>query len=97
MSSSDSERSEKKAKRLVGPDRIADYVSRLPNKPGVYRMMDEHGSVLYVGKAKDLKKRVTAYTKYDRHPTRLRRMIRATSEMEFVVCETETESLLLEA
>ena len=97
MSSSDSDRSEKKAKRLVGPDRIADYVSRLPNKPGVYRMMDEHGSVLYVGKAKDLKKRVTAYTKYDRHPSRLRRMIRATSEMEFVVCETETESLLLEA
>ena len=59
--------------------------------------MDEHGTVLYVGKAKDLKKRVTAYTKYDRHPTRIRRMIRATTEMEFVVCATETEALLLEA
>ncbi len=82
---------------LVGTDRIADYVKRLPSKPGVYRMMDEHGTVLYVGKAKDLKKRVTAYTKYDRHPMRIKRMIRATTEMEFVVCATETEALLLEA
>lgn len=80
-----------------GPDRIKFYVKRLPNKPGVYRMMDEHQAVLYVGKAKDLKKRVTAYTKYDRHPTRLRRMIRATTHMEFVVTESEVEALLLEA
>lgn len=80
-----------------GPDRIKQYVKRLPNKPGVYRMTDEHGTVLYVGKAKDLKKRVTAYTSYDRHPTRLRRMIRATTNMEFVVTESEVEALLLEA
>lgn len=60
-------------------------------------MTDEHGTVLYVGKAKDLKKRVTAYTKYDRHPMRLRRMIRATTNMEFVVTESEVEALLLEA
>lgn len=72
-------------------------MKRLPNKPGVYRMTDEHGTVLYVGKAKDLKKRVTAYTSYDRHPTRLRRMIRATTNMEFVVTESEVEALLLEA
>lgn len=72
-------------------------MKRLPNKPGVYRMTDEHGTVLYVGKAKDLKKRVTAYTKYDRHPTRLRRMIRATTNMEFVVTVSEVEALLLEA
>lgn len=83
--------------KLTGTKRIADYVKRLPAKPGVYRMMDEYGSVLYIGKAKDLKKRVTAYTKYDRHPTRLKRMIRATTEMEFVVCKSETEALLLEA
>jgi len=80
-----------------GPDRIKYYVKRLPHKPGVYRMTDEHGTVLYVGKAKDLKKRVTAYTNYDRHPTRLRRMIRATTNMEFVVTESEVEALLLEA
>lgn len=83
--------------RKTGPERIKDYVRRLPNKPGVYRMTDEHGTVLYVGKAKDLKKRVTAYTNYDRHPTRLRRMIRATANMEFVVTESEVEALLLEA
>jgi excinuclease ABC subunit C len=60
-------------------------------------MTDELGTVLYVGKAKDLKKRVSAYTRYDRHPTRLRRMIRATTNMEFVVTESEIEALLLEA
>jgi len=80
-----------------GPALIADFVSRLPHKPGVYRMFDEHKNVLYVGKAKDLRKRVTAYTKYDRHTIRIQRMIRATVDMEFVICGSETEALLLEA
>jgi len=80
-----------------GPSLIADFVSRLPYKPGVYRMFDEHGNVLYVGKAKSLKKRVSAYTSYKRHPIRIQRMIRATHDMEFVVCGSETEALLLEA
>ena len=92
-----SESKSTKAKPLYGPKLIADYVKRLPGKPGVYRMFDEFGSVLYVGKAKDLKKRVRAYTSYDRHPTRLRRMIRATTAMEFVITESETEALILEA
>jgi excinuclease ABC subunit C len=82
---------------LQGNKLIADYVKRLPHKPGVYRMFDEHGTVLYVGKAKNLKKRVTAYTQYARHPVRLKRMIRATRTMEFVITESETEALLLEA
>ena len=60
-------------------------------------MFDEYGSVLYVGKAKNLKKRVSAYTSYERHTTRLRRMIRATTAMEFVTTESETEALILEA
>ncbi len=60
-------------------------------------MMDENEAVLYVGKAKHLKKRVTAYTSYKRHPVRLQRMIRATHSMEFVVTGSETEALLLEA
>jgi len=80
-----------------GPELIVDFVSRLPFKPGVYRMFDEHGNVLYVGKAKSLKKRVTAYTSYKRHPIRIQRMIRATHDMEFVICGSETEALLLEA
>ena len=80
-----------------GPKLIADYVKRLPSQPGVYRMFDEYGTVLYVGKAKNLKKRVTAYTSYERHTMRLRRMIRATTAMEFVTTESETEALILEA
>ena len=60
-------------------------------------MYDEAGAVLYVGKAKNLKKRVSAYTRYDRHPVRIQRMIRATQSMEFVVTNSETEALLLEA
>ena len=80
-----------------GPALIKDFVSRLPDRPGVYRMLDDRQQVLYVGKAKSLKKRVSSYTRYDRHPVRIKRMIRATSDMEFVVTETETEALLLEA
>ncbi len=80
-----------------GPSLIAAYVKNLPGKPGVYRMYDEHGTVLYVGKAKDLKKRVTAYTSYRRHTMRIQRMVRATVSMEFVVTGSETEALLLEA
>jgi len=95
--SSQSGSESKPTKPNCGPKLIADYVKRLPGKPGVYRMFDEYGTVLYVGKAKDLKKRVTAYTSYERHPTRLRRMIRATTAMEFVITESETEALILEA
>jgi excinuclease ABC subunit C len=80
-----------------GPDLIAKYVKTLSGKPGVYRMLDEHDEILYIGKAKNLKKRVTAYTKYDRHSIRIRRMIRATTSMVFVVTKSETEALLLEA
>ena len=82
---------------LYGPALIADYVKRLPAKPGVYRMLDDQEKLLYVGKAKHLKKRVTAYTSYKRHPVRIQRMIRATHSMEFVVTGSETEALLLEA
>jgi len=80
-----------------GPSLIANYVKNLPSKPGVYRMLDEHGNVLYVGKAKHLKKRVSNYTKYARNSIRIQRMIRATHSMEFVITDSETEALLLEA
>ncbi len=86
-----------KTKRYTGADIIAAYVKTLTGKPGVYRMINEDGELLYIGKAKNLKKRVTAYTKYDRHPIRIQRMIRATVTMEFVVTGSETEALLLEA
>ncbi|WP_022697610.1 excinuclease ABC subunit UvrC [Euryhalocaulis caribicus] len=80
-----------------GPGVIADYVRRLPGKPGVYRMLSETGDVLYVGKAHNLKKRVSSYTKYAGHSNRISRMIHETASMEFVVTATETEALLLEA
>ncbi|HFB54483.1 MAG TPA: excinuclease ABC subunit C, partial [Hellea balneolensis] len=86
-----------KADALNGPDCIAGYVKTLTGQPGVYRMFDKNGALLYVGKAKNLKKRVSAYTKYDGHVVRIRRMIQATTAMEFVTTSSETEALLLEA
>lgn len=82
---------------LRGMALIAEFVKHLPNKPGVYRMFDENAAVLYVGKAKNLKKRVVNYTRPHGHSSRITRMIGATVNMEFVVTRTETEALLLEA
>jgi excinuclease ABC subunit C len=68
-----------------------------PSRPGVYRMIDAHGDVLYVGKAKNIKKRVAAYARPTGLDTRIERMIAATRTLEFIVTRTETEALLLEA
>jgi excinuclease ABC subunit C len=76
---------------------IRQKVKTLPNSPGVYRMMNAKGDVLYVGKARDLKKRVTAYTQPYRQANRIQRMISETAAMEFVTTHTEVEALLLEA
>ena len=76
---------------------IADIIKRLPNGPGVYRMIDADGKVLYVGKARSLKKRVQSYTRLAGQPGRIARVILATASMEFVSTRTETEALLLEA
>ncbi|MCB9989501.1 MAG: excinuclease ABC subunit UvrC [Rhodospirillales bacterium] len=76
---------------------IRRLVKILPDQPGVYRMLDEAGEVLYVGKAKSLKKRVVSYTRPDKLPGRLQRMITATRDMMFVTTHTEAEALLLEA
>jgi len=82
---------------ITGPERITLYVRQLSSSPGVYRMLDSDGNLLYVGKAKSLKKRVSAYTKLKGHPRRIQRVITATAEMEFIITETETEALLLES
>lgn len=81
----------------VGADVIQTLVKRLPNSPGVYRMINAAGDVLYVGKARSLKKRVTNYAQGRFHTNRIGRMVRETATMEFVVTRTETEALLLEA
>src|SRR3984885_1411955 len=80
-----------------GRDAILHYAKLAPPRPGVYRMLDGRGDVLYVGKAKNLKKRVAAYARPPALDTRIERMIAATRSLEFVVTRTETEALLLEA
>ncbi|HYI26387.1 MAG TPA: excinuclease ABC subunit UvrC [Bradyrhizobium sp.] len=82
---------------MVGAEVIQTLVKRLPNAPGVYRMMNAAGDVLYVGKARSLKKRVTSYAQGRFHTNRIGRMVRETATMEFVVTRTEIEALLLEA
>ena len=82
---------------LSGPDVIAEAVKTLPNAPGVYRMADQDGNVLYVGKARSLKKRVQSYTRISGQANRIARMIHQTATMEFIRTATETEALLLEA
>lgn len=75
---------------------IARYVKQLDNSPGVYRMLDETGRVLYVGKAKSLKNRVSNYANPNGHSARIARMISQTASMMFLTTRTETEALLLE-
>ena len=84
------------ADRLSGHAVIADYLKRLPGSPGVYRMLDAKAEVLYVGKARNLKKRVASYAKPAGHSARIARMIEATTAMMFLTTATETEALLLE-
>ena len=83
--------------QIHGADVIRNFVKTLPTSPGVYRMFDEAGEVVYVGKARNLKARVTNYTRPEGLDIRIRRMIEATRNMEFVRTETEAEALLLEA
>lgn len=80
-----------------GIEVIAGFAKHLPGKPGVYRMFDTAGEVLYVGKAKNLKNRVTAYARGMAHTNAVARMIAETANMEFVTTGTETEALLLES
>ncbi len=82
---------------LKGAARVAAYVKTLPDAPGVYRMLDAKGDVLYVGKAKSLKKRVASYAKTGGHSERIARMIAGTEEMLFVTTASEVEALLLES
>jgi len=76
---------------------IRGFVRTLPDKPGVYRMLNDNGEALYVGKAKSLKKRVISYANISKLPIRLQRMVAQTRDMEFVHTHTEVEALLLES
>jgi excinuclease ABC subunit C len=81
----------------AGRAAVLHYAKLAPAQPGVYRMIDARGDVLYVGKAKNVRNRVRAYARPTGLDTRIERMIAATRALEFVVTRTETEALLLEA
>ncbi len=80
-----------------GAQTIKDFANNLPVTPGVYRMLADNGDVLYVGKAKALKKRVLSYTNTNKLSSRLQRMVAYTTKMEVVHTHTEVEALLLES
>ncbi len=81
----------------AGRAAIARHVRLAPSLPGVYRMIDAIGDVLYVGKAKNIRKRILAYTRPTGYEPRIERMIAVTASLEFMSTATETEALLLEA
>ena len=81
----------------AGVAAIRNVLKTLPVRPGVYRMQDSRGDVLYVGKARALRNRVTSYTQVARLPKRLQRMVSQTRSLTIVTTQTEAEALLLEA
>jgi excinuclease ABC subunit C len=81
----------------AGRSVIQEFAKRAPEKPGVYRMISVAGDVLYVGKAKNIRKRVLSYARPTGQVTRIARMVAVTASIEFVTTATETEALLLEA
>ncbi|BBK33586.1 excinuclease ABC subunit C [Stella humosa] len=81
----------------AGAEVIRAALRTMPFSPGVYRMLDAKGDVLYVGKARSLKRRVVSYTHVDQLSVRLRRMVSETVTVEIVTTHTEVEALLLES
>ncbi|MDG2341177.1 MAG: GIY-YIG nuclease family protein, partial [Paracoccaceae bacterium] len=80
----------------TGHEVIKDYLRSIDGSPGVYRMLDGKARVLYVGKARNLKARVSSYARPTGHSARIARMISETATMMFLTTKTETEALLLE-
>ena len=78
------------------PDNLSAIVRSLPEKPGVYRYYDADGKILYVGKAKNLKKRVSSYFNKEPDSGKLRLLVRKIRDIRFIVTETELDALLLE-
>lgn len=79
-----------------GVEVIKSYVKIAPGDPGVYRMLDAADKVLYVGKAKNIKKRIVAYTHFDKLPDHIKRMVSEVERMEFIIVESEAKALLME-
>ena len=79
-----------------GIEVIKNNVKIAPVNPGVYRMLDKNGKVLYVGKAKSIKKRIVAYTHFEKLPDHIKRMVSEVDRMEFIIVENEAKALLME-
>ena len=75
---------------------LQENVKLAPEKPGVYRMLNDNNEVLYVGKAKNIKKRIIAYTRVDQLTARLQRMVAEVEKMEFIIVENENRALIVE-
>lgn len=79
-----------------GLENLQKYIKIAPEEPGVYRMIGEDEKILYVGKAKSIKKRIVAYSHIDKLPLRLQRMVSEIKRMEFIIVDNEAKALLLE-
>ncbi|MBY0281650.1 MAG: excinuclease ABC subunit UvrC [Alphaproteobacteria bacterium] len=80
-----------------GAEILRNFVKTLPSSPGIYRMLNQNQEVLYIGKAKNLKKRVISYCHIQKLPNRLQRMVAELHNVEVVITHTEIEALLLES
>lgn len=77
---------------------IKEHVKKLPDQPGVYLMKNENGEIIYVGKSKNLKNRVSSYFRaYNSHAVKVQKMVDNVSEFEYIITDTEVEALILEA
>ena len=79
-----------------GLENLLRHIKIAPEKPGVYRMISEYDEVLYVGKAKNIKKRIVAYSHINKLPLRLQQMVAQIERMEFIIVENEARALLVE-
>ncbi|MDX1923715.1 MAG: excinuclease ABC subunit UvrC [Rickettsiaceae bacterium] len=82
---------------MIGADLLKEFCANLPEKPGIYKMIGENDEILYIGKAKNLKKRVIYYTKPADLPNRLARMVFLVRKTDYIITNTEAEAFLLEA
>lgn len=74
------------------PEEFKTYRESLPNQPGIYKYLNEQGEIIYIGKAKDLKKRVSSYFTNNMHSNRIKRMIHFITKFEFVIVDTEQDA-----